>query len=105
MPRESTNDPPPREAPGKSKPLIITPLTRSGGNVVGREMETTFFPASLRICQKVLALRWLPLTNSRSYLPGSGRKKSKMPCLPGFLPVIKLDQAGKVQGGIVERNG
>src|SRR5215218_183542 len=30
--------------------------------------------------------------------------KSKIPCLPGFLPVIKLDQAGNVIGGSVEPN-
>jgi len=28
--------------------------------------------------------------------------KSKIPCFPGFLPVIKEDQAGKVAGGMVD---
>src|SRR5262249_18726052 len=87
------------------KPLIMMPLTGSGGNVHGTEIDTTLRPASLRICQNVLARRWLPLTNSRSYEPGRGRKKSNTPCLPGFLPVMKLVQAGNVQGGIVERSG
>ncbi len=42
---------PPR--PGASNPLIITPLTGSGGYVQGTEIETTWSPASLRIRQKV----------------------------------------------------
>src|SRR6476661_10443517 len=32
----------------------------------------------------------------------SGSIKSNKPCLPGFLPVIKLDQAQGVIGGIVD---
>ena len=43
--------------------------------------------------------------NSMAYLPGSRRVKSNTPCWPGFTPVIKLVQAGKVAGGVVERSG
>lgn len=44
VPRASTSAPGP--SPGKSKPLIMTPLTGSGGNVPGIEIETTSRPAS-----------------------------------------------------------
>ena len=33
-----------------------------------------------------------------------GRMKSKTPCLPGFLPVMKEVHAGGVMGGGMERN-
>ena len=55
MPRAVTDEP--ALAPGASNPLIITPLTFSGGNVHGTEIEITALPAALRICQKVAARR------------------------------------------------
>ena len=34
--------------------------------------------------------------------PARGRMKSKTPCLPGFLPVMKVGHAGDVTGGSVD---
>ena len=34
--------------------------------------------------------------------PARGRMKSNTPCLPGFLPVINVGQAGEVTGGSVD---
>src|SRR5437868_2116511 len=42
--------------------------------------------------------------NSRC-VPWSRRTNSKMPCLPGFLPVINDDQATAVMGGKVVSSG
>src|SRR5204862_4346105 len=43
------------------------------------------------------------VTNASSYVPATRRVKSKMPCLPGFAPVMNDDHAGNVTGGVVER--
>ena len=34
--------------------------------------------------------------------PARGRMKSNTPCLPGFLPVMKVGHAGEVTGGSVD---
>src|SRR5262249_15907388 len=43
--------------------------------------------------------------NRKPLRSGSGSTKSKSPCLPGFFPVMKLDQAQGVMGGIVDSRG
>ena len=60
-------------------------------------------PAAETICHTVGARMEVALTNSNS--PPRGRMKSKTPCLPGFLPVAKVGQAGDVTGGRVDSSG
>ena len=60
-----------------------------------------------RVAEQLPERRRLPLAavdELQVVRSGRLRVKSKMPCLAGFLPVMKLDQAGNVIGGSVRRS-
>ena len=88
---------------GASMPPMTKPLIGVGGYVTGTFITPAVLPFLDRICQSVGACTELALTSSN--LAPSGRMKSKTPCLPEFLPVAKVGQAGDVTGGIVDSSG
>src|SRR6476661_8415193 len=59
-------------------------------------------PCRLRHAQRDSPSRNDAFVKRKPPPPRSGSIKSNNPCLPGFLPVIKLDQAQGVIGGIVD---
>src|SRR6185369_12608594 len=91
-------------ATGLSKPPTMMPFTGSGGYVVGTPSTATRRPASESSRHTVGSRRSRLPTNATSYVPDTRRVKSKMPCFPGFVPVMNDDQAGNVTGGVVERS-
>jgi hypothetical protein len=54
--------------------------------------------------QSVFPSLCFPLVIPILYVPGINRKKEKMPCFPGFFPVIKEVQADALLGITVDRN-
>ena len=82
-------------------PAIRNPLTGSGGYVIGTFTTATRRPALLKRIHNVSALTAPPFMMwKRPELPSP--TKSKIPCLPGFIPVIKETQAGGLRGCNVE---
>src|ERR1043166_9123864 len=88
---------------GLSKPPTMTPFTASGGYDVGTPRDATRRPASESSRHIVGSRRSRLVTNASSYVPGTRRVKSKMPCFPGFAPVMNDDHAGNVTGEPAER--
>src|SRR3990172_6394511 len=83
-------------------PLIMNPLISSGGYVMGTLITPILFPASLRSFHKVRDLINVEFVNGRIGFTDTGALKSKRPCLPGFLPVMKEAHACALKGGMVD---
>jgi hypothetical protein len=56
---------------------------------MGTFMIPTLFPASLRSLHKVFDLINVEFVNGLATFTMTGARKSKRPCFPGFLPVMK----------------
>src|SRR3954468_1685869 len=87
---------------GVSRPEIKKPFTGSGGYVIGTLTTPTRRPCRLRHAHSESASRNEAFVKRKPRPSLSGSKKSNKPCFPGFLPVMKLDQAHGVMGGMVD---
>ena len=91
-----------RRPRGVKKSETISPLVIAGGYVHGTFVTMALLPISPRMSQKGRPSRDLELTgmSGSSPEPFLRSRNSKMPCLPGFLPVIHETHAVGVIGGI-----
>ncbi len=114
----SVNEPWVPRRSGTHMPDSMSPRNGSAGKVIGTRRTVLKTPCSPSTCQKGLLFLRNSMTGRRDPRAGwifvddsSGRyvrvsrpRKSKMLCLPGLQPVMKLDQATGEIGGQVDRS-